>query len=226
MNRFRWLPFGLLATVCVVGCATSTAFPPSSVPPYVIPVTPDVPVMPIQYPPDVPAGTDWGHFRGQLRLELVGGRDARLSAPFSYVDPRGTEWSAPRGSIVNGASIPQAFWSFIGGPWDGAYRQASVVHDVACESMHTSWQDTHRMFYEACRCGGVDERTAKMMYWAVYHFGPRWASRTVATSDATATRPQRIATMAPTPAQLQHARSYFQQNSPDIDAIPSLMFPQ
>lgn len=30
------------------------------------------------------------------------------------------------------------------------------------------------MFYEACRCGGVDDTQAKMMYYAVYHFGPRW----------------------------------------------------
>lgn len=226
MNRFHWLPMALLAVLGAVGCATSTAFPPSSAPPYMIPVTPAVPVMPIQYPPDVPAGTDWGHFRGQLRLELVGGREARLVTNFGYIDPHGTDWSAPRGSIVNGASIPQAFWSFVGGPWDGAYRQASVVHDVACETMQASWQDTHRMFYEACRCGGVDERTAKLMYWAVYHFGPRWEPRMATTNAATITRPQRIATASPTPTQIQLARTYFQQNSPDLDAIPSLMFPQ
>ena len=30
------------------------------------------------------------------------------------------------------------------------------------------------MFYEACLCGGVDEQKAKVLYYAVYHFGPRW----------------------------------------------------
>jgi len=31
------------------------------------------------------------------------------------------------------------------------------------------------MFYEACRDGGVGEQKAKLMYAAVYHFGPKWA---------------------------------------------------
>ena len=30
------------------------------------------------------------------------------------------------------------------------------------------------MYYEACRCGGVGKIKAKLMYAAVYHFGPRW----------------------------------------------------
>ncbi|MDP1798382.1 MAG: DUF1353 domain-containing protein [Planctomycetaceae bacterium] len=235
MNRLLPLSM-LLAMCCTAGCATSAAFPPESVPPHIVPVTPSLPVTPIQYPPEIPPNYDWGHFHGDLRLELVGGRDARLVSNFGYVDPHGTDWPAPRGSLVNGASIPQAFWSFVGGPWDGAYRQASVVHDVACDSMQATWQETHRMFYHACRCGGVEERTAKLMYWAVYHFGPRWEPQTVMTKelrvvdgnptavDVPKTTSQRVAMAPPTAAQLQHARAYFQQNSPDLDAIPSLQF--
>lgn len=238
MNQPRCLLLGLLTILGTVGCATSNAFPPSSVPPYVVPVTPSLPVIPARYPPDVPPGTDWGHFRGELKLELVGGRDARLVTSFGYIDPRGKDWAAPKGSIVNGASIPQAFWSFVGGPWDGAYRQASIVHDVACETMQASWQDTHRMFYDACRCGGVDERTAKLMYWAVYHFGPRWEPRTAMVKelrvvdgnptavDVPTTSPQRVAVAAPTAVQMQHAIAYFQQQNPDADAIPMLQFPE
>jgi len=55
------------------------------------------------------------------------------------------------------------------------YRNASVVHDVACVQRNKPWQDVHRMFYEACRDGGVGEQKAKLMYAAVYHFGPKWA---------------------------------------------------
>ena len=40
--------------------------------------------------------------------------------------------------------------------------------------MTDPWHDVHRMFYEACRCGGVGERKAKTMDWAVHNFGPRW----------------------------------------------------
>lgn len=237
MNRLRCSPIGLLAILSTVGCAASNAFPPSSVPPHVVPVTPDLPVIPSRYPPESPVATDWGRFHGQLRLELVGGRDARLVTPFGYVDPQGKDWTAPQGSIVNGASIPQAFWSFVGGPWDGAYRQASVVHDVACDSMQESWQETHRMFYNACRCGGVEERTAKLMYWAVYHFGPRWEPRTammqelrVVDGNPTAvevpsTSAQRVAVATPTAVQIQHALAYFREQNPDPESIPSLQFP-
>ena len=35
------------------------------------------------------------------------------------------------------------------------------------------------MLYEACRCGGLPDRQAKMLYSAVYHFGPRWETRRV-----------------------------------------------
>lgn len=235
MTVSRWLP---CVCIAIAGCAMPAgpnAFPPSGAP-LAVPVTPGLPVTPTHYPPESPPGTDWGRFQGQLRLELVGGRDARLVNNFSYTDPRGKVWNAPRGSIVNGASIPQFFWSFVGGPWDGAYRQASVVHDVACETMQASWQDTHRMFYEACRCGGVDERTAKLMYWAVHHFGPRWESRTATTSevrivdgrsvtvDVPTTTPQRIAASVPTAAQWQQAQRYFLSENPPLDAIPDLRF--
>ena len=60
------------------------------------------------------------------------------------------------------------------GPFEGKYRDASVVHDVACEEKNQSWQSVHRMFYEASRLSGVRWLDAKVMYFAVYHFGPRW----------------------------------------------------
>jgi hypothetical protein len=33
------------------------------------------------------------------------------------------------------------------------------------------------MFYNACRCGGVGEIKAKVMYAGVFRFGPRWEAR-------------------------------------------------
>ena len=99
----------------------------------------------------------------------------QLLDDFGYVDPRGVLWPAPKGSIIDGASIPQVLWSVVGSPYTGEYRDASVVHDVACTKRDRPWQDVHRMFYEACRAGGVGEQKAKLMYAAVYHFGPKWA---------------------------------------------------
>lgn len=124
------------------------------------------------YEPTDPA---FGRFEGRVTATWDdNGREMTLEREFVYVDPRGKEWIAPAGSVVNGASIPQAFWSLIGGPFSGRFRNASVLHDVACEERIESWEEVHRMFYEACRCGRAGEGKSQTMYWAVYHFGPRW----------------------------------------------------
>src|SRR4051794_3284405 len=73
-----------------------------------------------------------GTFRGRVVAEWLGGTDHRrmkLTEPFEFVDARGRHWAVPSGVVVDGASIPQPFWSIIGGPFEGAFRQASVVHD-------------------------------------------------------------------------------------------------
>jgi hypothetical protein len=53
-----------------------------------------------------------------------------------------------------------------------------VIHDFYCDSKKRSWQDTHKVFYYAMRAANVDEKTAKIMYGAVYLFGPRWGPGT------------------------------------------------
>jgi len=30
------------------------------------------------------------------------------------------------------------------------------------------------MFYDGMRCSGVEDAEAKMMFWAVWNFGPKW----------------------------------------------------
>jgi hypothetical protein len=117
----------------------------------------------------------WGEFIGKVVVEwLPDGRNMKLMESFAYVDPHGQRWNAPAGSVVNGASIPQFAWSIIGGPFEGKYRDASVIHDVACRSKDRPWQDVHEAFYTAMLASGVEALRAKVMYAAVYHFGPRW----------------------------------------------------
>jgi len=116
-----------------------------------------------------------GQFEGTVKTEWIDeSPKMRLLEDFTFVDAKGVKWSAPKGSIIDGASIPQVLWSVVGSPYTGKYRRASVVHDVACVKRDHSWQDVHRMFYEACLAGGVGGRDAKLMYGAVYHFGPKW----------------------------------------------------
>jgi hypothetical protein len=117
----------------------------------------------------------WGEFVGKVVVEwLPDGRNMKLVEHFAYVDPLGRKWNAPAGSVVNGASIPQFAWSIIGGPFEGRYRDASVIHDVACKNKDRPWQDVHEAFYMAMLASGVETLRAKVMYAAVYHFGPRW----------------------------------------------------
>src|SRR5882672_5269580 len=129
----------------------------------------------------------YGSFKGTVRAEwLDDGRTMHLIEPFSFVDPDGTEWPAPAGSTIDGASIPRSLWSLIGGPYEGKYRNASVVHDVACVVRRRPWRATHRMFYLACRAGGLDSVNAKVMYGAVALFGPRWPTPQAITLHAPA----------------------------------------
>ena len=119
--------------------------------------------------------SQFGSFSGRVVTEwLPDGRRMKLLEQFSYTAPTGEQWRAPVGSIVDGASIPPWAWSLIGGPFEGRYREASVIHDVACDEKKRSWQSVHRAFYTAMRANGVAEMKAKKMFAAVYHYGPRW----------------------------------------------------
>lgn len=122
------------------------------------------------------AANDFGTFNGELVYKAVPGEDrvVQTVVPFGFADAKGKLWTVPAGSKVDGASIPQAFWSLIGGPFTGKYREASVVHDHYCKTKTETWQDTHRVFYDGMRANGVAESLAATMYGAVYFRGPRW----------------------------------------------------
>ncbi len=175
----------------------------------------------------VAAVATWGRFDGEVVARWEDdGRQMTLVEDFAYVDPSQVSWAAPAGSVVNGASIPRAFWSLIGGPFEGRFRNASVVHDVACVVRERRWQDAHRMFHDACRCGGVHAAQAAAMYYAVYHFGPRWRIEERTTVVAGAARQERIVRdetpAAPTDAEVAAIAAYFFTHEVGPEAIPGL----
>ena len=123
----------------------------------------------------VPGATKWGHFTGEPVTKWnPDGRTMTLLTELRYADPNGEVWVAPVGSQVDGASIPRYLWSVMGGPFEGKYRNASVLHDVAYGERKRPWQDCDRMFYNAMRCSGVSAVEAKTMYYALYRFGNHW----------------------------------------------------
>ena len=104
----------------------------------------------------IPGATKWGHYDGEPVTKWnPDGRTMTLLTELRYTDPHGEVWVAPVGSLVDGASIPRYLWSVMGGPFEGKYRNASVLHDVAYGQRKRPWQDCDRMFYYAMRCSGV-----------------------------------------------------------------------
>ncbi|CBE67454.1 MAG: DUF1353 domain-containing protein [Candidatus Methylomirabilis oxygeniifera] len=98
----------------------------------------------------------------------------RVETDFRFKDPNGLLWSTPAGTEVDGASIPQLFWSIIGGPFEGPYINASIIHDYYCRTMERTAHDTHRNLYYGMRTSQVPKWKAKLMHWAVSAFGPSW----------------------------------------------------
>lgn len=115
-----------------------------------------------------------GVYRGRVLAEWTGDREMKLIEPFEYVDSKSVRWPVPQGTVVDGASIPQFLWSLTGGPFEGAYRAASVVHDHYCIVRTRPHRDVHAMFWEAMLSSGVGPKRAWLMYRAVDKFGPTW----------------------------------------------------
>ena len=117
---------------------------------------------------------EFGEFSGDpltrwLATKNTPDRDMELLDTFSYKDPEGRVWVAPKGRTVNGASIPEPLWALVGSPYTGDYRNASIVHDIACEEADTKpkRKAADRMYYFACRRGGCSKRQAIVQYLGV-----------------------------------------------------------
>ncbi len=128
--------------------------------------------------------TEFGVFDDDPVVKLLPppGHNVRLLHDFVYTDPKGREWEVEAPHDSDGASIPKLFWPSLGGPLTGPHREAAIVHDYYCRKFRTfwpeeykrDWKEVHRAFYYAMRARGVSEKSAKLMFAAVFHFGPRW----------------------------------------------------
>ncbi len=128
----------------------------------------------------------------------------QLHSDFTYIDSKQQKWHVPAGATVDGASIPKPLWSLIGGPFEGKYREASVVHDYYCENKQRTWENTHNVFFEAMLTSGEAPRRAKLMYWAVYRFGPRWTEQSLpGVRGARGLKKQKVFTSKPDAAEIE-----------------------
>ena len=114
-------------------------------------------------------------FVGTLSLSIApNGKDMVLDSTFSFIDSKGLMWTAYKNDVVNGANIPDTLKIIIGGAYQQPYLAAAVIHDVYCNNKTRSWTSTARMFYEAMITNGVNFFKARIMYTAVWTFGPHW----------------------------------------------------
>src|SRR4051794_19877534 len=175
-------------------------------------------------------GHKWGYYSGApvTRWESDG-RTMTLLSDLRYTDPEGFTWIAPAGSKVDGASIPKSLWSVMGGPFEGKYRNASVLHDVAYEQHKRPWQDCDRMFYNAMRCAGVSAVEAGTMYYSLVRFGHHWrfqikrakpVKRSELEAQAEAASEEQYPKAAPVNANdIQGARDWIRGNDPSLEEI-------
>lgn len=153
-----------------------------------------------------------------------------------FRDPSGKVWRAPKGTITDGASIPQQFLSLTGGQLSQAFREAAVVHDAYCGrgnenggSYHKEkWQDVHRMFYDAMLACGTDRAKAKLMYAAVYAGGPRWPDPNVHAFIVVDPLEEDLAKNMRIPTtkveqELRPYRARIEQGDPSLEEIERLM---
>ena len=174
----------------------------------------------------IPGATKWGHYDGEPVTKWnPDGRTMTLLTELHYTDPHGDVWVAPIGSVVDGASIPRYLWSVMGGPFEGKYRNASVLHDVAYDQRKRPWQDCDRMFYYAMRCSGVSATESKTMYYALFKFGHHWKFRIkrgkpVKYEGALVARGEEIPRAIPVnPTEINQARNWISNTDPSLEQI-------
>lgn len=106
----------------------------------------------------------------------------RLAAALQFTDGAGKEWQAPETTLTDGASIPPLFVPIIGFPREPEFEKAAALHDAYCgignedgPVYHAkTWQEVHRLLYDALVADGTPTLKAKIMFAAVWLGGPRW----------------------------------------------------
>jgi hypothetical protein len=104
-----------------------------------------------------------------------GDYEKKLLEDLTFVDCDGERYTAKKGIVVNGASIPRPAWTPLGyTPWSGKSEKPAIIHDDQCERVVLTSNQVHNFFHKGLRHQGVDYIRAGLMYAAVKSFGPQW----------------------------------------------------
>ena len=210
MHGRRWVRFCALSLVCLawIGCGSRQKT--------------------VSWQAAATQSHPWGYYTGVPVTQWNSdGRSMTLLQELRYTDPQGTVWVAPAGAVVDGASIPRSLWSFMGGPFEGRYRNASVLPDVSYDRRDRPPSECDRMFYNAMRCSGVSAVEAGTMYYALLRFGDHWkfpikrgkpvkiGRKIVARAEESETTPATVAAQQ----QILGMRDWIRNTSPSIEQI-------
>lgn len=112
-------------------------------------------------------------FLGDVMLKEIPRESRKMVVlfDFAYLDNNGLLWPCFRGDVIDGASIPRAFWTIFGSPYTGAYRRSAAPHDTAYMYQLRTRPQADRMLYEAARCDRTSATMAWTMLRAVRNFG-------------------------------------------------------
>lgn len=119
----------------------------------------------------------------QIKDQKRNAQKCRIKGLLTYISDEGDRWQidewkdgSVQSGLTDGASIPNWAEPLVGDRYDKSYLKAAIIHDHYCykENRVRTWQQTHRMFYNALIDLKVNKVKAKAMYFAVYWKGPRW----------------------------------------------------
>lgn len=139
----------------------------------------------------------------------------RLSEPLQFTDGEGRKWLAPEQTLTDGASIPAIFVPIIGFPREPTFANAAALHDAYCGIGNETgpvyhaktWQEVHRLLYDALVASGTDPTKAKIMFAAVWLGGPRWYENGGSDSTIAVVEPSlKIQAMQKTAAMIRETR--------------------
>ena len=109
-------------------------------------------------------------FKTELQMKVIGHQAYEVTEPLIY-ETEGMTIQVGKGFDFDGASVPQALWSFGLSPMAGGYQRSATLHDAlyAGEIFDRSICDD--LFLEAMGSDGVGYFKRYAMYWAVRSAG-------------------------------------------------------
>jgi len=97
-----------------------------------------------------------------IKTEHLANGKLKLLQAFSY-----GKYTVKKGYIFDGASIPRAFWRFIGHPFSYKYIRSALIHDILCESEIIPREDTDKLFREMLAKDRIEKWKISLMFRAV-----------------------------------------------------------